>query len=131
MTTDIEPVMEMFGTLGGPNAIIMSPILAEWDQGKFCTPLIKLLAARGYHVTVYDTISLARNFSDLSQVAALWGRVIADRHTAGIELVVGQAYGGAVAQYLLGSTFEKVSVSSEFLHQHTVTICCGRYSATS
>lgn len=101
-----EPVYETFGPDTGLTAIVMAPMMAAWDYGKFCASLIEQLIAHNYCITVYDTMSLARSCHDIEHAAATWGEVLRKRHHT-IDLAVGQAYGGAVLHYLLGSVLSE------------------------
>lgn len=91
---------ESSGSESGPCAVVMAPMMAEWDDGAFCAPLTLLLLARGYRVSIYDTMSVADECSSLPQAAARWAEILTARHPH-IDLAVGQAYGGALIQYLL------------------------------
>ncbi|MEJ8675257.1 hypothetical protein [Chromobacterium amazonense] len=116
-----QPISAAFGPETGPAAIVMAPMMAVWDNGAFCAPLTEQLVARGYRVTVYDTMSLARDCDDLPQAAARWAAVLAERHFS-VELAVGQAYGGALVQYLLGGA---LSACPRFLGISAPTYCDG------
>lgn len=116
----LRPVREEIGPRAGRAAIVMSPMMATWDAGSFCAPLTSLLVERGYRVTVYDTMSVARHCEDLPQAADRWGTILSDSHPAGIELVVGQAYGGALVQYMLRTA---LSSCPRFLGISAPTYC--------
>jgi len=88
------------GSEAGLCAVIMAPIMPSWDHGAFCRPLTDLLLARGYSVFIYDTMGIASECSDLADAAARWAEILSIRHPR-IDLVVGQAYGGALIQYML------------------------------
>jgi pimeloyl-ACP methyl ester carboxylesterase len=89
------------GPVGGKIAIVMAPMM--WDDGTFCAPLTELLLDCGYRVSIYDTMSVAQDCADLLSTAVRWGAILRTRHTR-IDLAVGQAYGGALVQYLLADT---------------------------
>ncbi|UJM34164.1 alpha/beta hydrolase [Bartonella henselae] len=38
--------------------IILSPVMPIWDRGVFCSSFTKLCLARGFHITLLDTLSL-------------------------------------------------------------------------
>ncbi|WP_175869413.1 alpha/beta fold hydrolase [Bartonella gabonensis] len=38
--------------------VILSPVMPIWDEGAFCSPLIKLCVIKGFQVTLLDTLSL-------------------------------------------------------------------------
>lgn len=101
-----QPVWEEVGPASGPTAVVMAPMMAAWDHGAFCGPLTELLLVRGFHITVYDTMSLARHCADLPEAALRWSEILASRHSR-IDLAVGQAYGGALLQYLLDGVLAK------------------------
>ena len=98
---DISPVKEEFGAEKGLTAIVMAPAMDAWDKGEFCTPLTELLVKRGYRVTLYDTMSLVGFMPNLADAAACWKEVLLQRHSR-IDLAIGQAYGGALLQHILG-----------------------------
>jgi hypothetical protein len=45
-----QPCFATFGPEGGRPAIILSPVMAAWDGGAFCQPLLDVLAGHGYRV---------------------------------------------------------------------------------
>jgi len=77
-------------------------MMPAWDEGAFCAPLTELLVALGYRVHIYDTLSLAIDCENLAAAAIVWDAVLRTRHPR-IDLAVGQAYGGALVQYLLAT----------------------------
>ncbi|SER84387.1 hypothetical protein SAMN04487983_102375 [Streptomyces sp. yr375] len=78
-------------------AAVLSPVMARWDEGAFLAPVAAALTA-GHRVTVYDTLSLLRDGDDLQALAERWAGVLA---AAPVDLLVGNALGGAVVQHLL------------------------------
>ncbi|KPI04351.1 hypothetical protein OK074_4668 [Actinobacteria bacterium OK074] len=80
-------------------AIVLAPVMARWDGGAFFTRVTEPLLSSGHRVTVYDTLSLLRDGDDLAALTARWARVlVAD---GPVDLLVGNALGGAVVQALL------------------------------
>lgn len=82
------------------HAAVFSPVLPQWDEGRFCTQIIGWLRAAGYQVTVLDTLCLLDPWViGVRDLAARWA-VELDQFGP-IDLLVGNALGGAVAQALL------------------------------
>lgn len=96
------------GNQEGPRAIMLSPMMAQWDGGAFCQPLLDWLANAGYSVAVYDTVGLCKGTKDLQEATAVWGEFLLE-HEPNIDLLIGQAYGGAIAQHLLANELAYVS----------------------
>lgn len=90
----------VFGPQSDFIAVVFSPVLAEWDEGAFCMPLLDLLVARGYQVHVYDSLSLAQESSTLHATSENWDAYLRANYPQ-IDLAVGQAYGGALVNSLL------------------------------
>lgn len=96
----LSPVSKKVGSAAtGPLAIILSPIMPKWDDGKFCAPLVEQLTAKGYQTHIYDSLSLATDTS-LDDTAAAWNQFLQQQHTH-IQLAIGHAYGGALVHSLL------------------------------
>jgi hypothetical protein len=96
-------VKAVFGPESDSIAIVFSPVLAKWDEGAFCMPLLHLLLARGYQVHVYDSLSLAQENSTLQTSFKNWDIYLRAQYPQ-IDLAIGQAYGGALVQSLLSGT---------------------------
>lgn len=80
-------------------AIILAPVMPEWDCGQFCEPLISLLNSRGFDVTVIDTLSILTTFNldvSLRQIK----NVLSSITNGKPFLIGGIALGGAIAQRL-------------------------------
>lgn len=97
---NINEIRVESGKPNGPRAVMLSPMMAQWDQGAFCQPLLDWLAAAGYSVAVYDTVGLCKGTKDLQEATAMWADFLRE-HEPKIDLLIGQAYGGAIAQHLL------------------------------
>ncbi|GLZ29264.1 hypothetical protein Lesp02_14540 [Lentzea sp. NBRC 105346] len=82
-----------------PRAVVFAPVLPHWDEGRFFTPIIRLLTELGCRVEVFDTLS--RLDDSVTGVADLAQRWAAEAQSA--DLVAGNALGGAVVQALLPS----------------------------
>ncbi|MEC3980938.1 alpha/beta fold hydrolase [Amycolatopsis sp. H20-H5] len=81
------------------HALVFSPVLPQWDEGRFFAPVTRLLTGLGYHVTVVDTLSLAdETMTGVPELAARWSAELAE--LGPVELLLGNALGGAVAQAL-------------------------------
>jgi pimeloyl-ACP methyl ester carboxylesterase len=85
---------------GAPHALVFAPVLPVWDGGVFFRPVIDTLTGGGYRVTVVDT--LAALDGGVTSVSALAQRLRSQVTEHGpIDLLCGNALGGAVAQALL------------------------------
>ncbi|MFB6890757.1 alpha/beta fold hydrolase [Kitasatospora sp. NPDC056327] len=84
------------------HALVLAPVTAGWDGGAFFTPVIRTLVGAGLRVTVADTLALwDEEVTTLAGLAARWLEVLP---TFGpVDLLCGNALGGAVAQALLPS----------------------------
>ncbi|WP_425928350.1 alpha/beta hydrolase [Pseudomonas sp. NyZ201] len=82
-------------------AVVMSPVMPVWDEGRFFEPMIAPLVKAGYRVLVFDTLSLLDDADEsLPAFAQRWH---AELTTLGhIDLLAGSALGGALVQSLLG-----------------------------
>lgn len=97
---------------GEKRALLLSPILPEWDEGAYFAPLLPVLAGAGYSTTIYDTLSLlacgpARDReTDFAALVESWRAalfaVIAPASGRPVDLVGGAALGGTVMQALVG-----------------------------
>ena len=93
------PVAVHRGDRSAPRtAAVLSPVMAQWDEGAFLDPVARALTA-DHRVTVYDTLSLLREGDDLAALAGRWAEVLGAEEP---DLLVGNALGGAVVQHLLG-----------------------------
>jgi pimeloyl-ACP methyl ester carboxylesterase len=89
-------------TLPLRHALIFSPVLPQWDQGAFFTPVTDVLRLAGFQVTVVDTLSLWDvSTTTVRELAERWRNEI--RRFGEVDLLVGNALGGAVAQALAGA----------------------------
>ncbi|WP_045318234.1 alpha/beta fold hydrolase [Lentzea aerocolonigenes] len=80
-------------------ALVFAPVLPQWDEGRFFTPVIRQLTRLGQQVEVVDTLSrLDDSVTSLADLAARW-----EVEAKSADLLVGNALGGAVAQKLLPS----------------------------
>lgn len=86
------------GTVGRrARALVMAPVLAQWDGGGFFETVTSPLRRAGYSVTVVDTLSLLdSSVSSLDELAARWRAELAGP----VDLLAGNALGGAIAQLL-------------------------------
>ncbi|MCO6179435.1 hypothetical protein [Ciceribacter sp. RN22] len=98
-TVAAHSVSARFGA-GDRQAVLLSPILPQWDGGAYFQPLIRQLAAAGFEVTVFDTLSLlvdsTMTFGDL---ATVWAERLAA--VPRIDLIGGAALGGSIVQSIL------------------------------
>lgn len=84
------------------HALCFAPVLQRWDGGECLSAVTRPLLARGYRVTVVDTLCLlAEGLTDVRQLADRWHRQLP--RIGELDLLVGNALGGAVAQALLGT----------------------------
>ncbi|MEU6505018.1 hypothetical protein [Streptomyces sp. NPDC046942] len=85
---------------GPAHALVLAPVTPHWDQGAFFTPVTRVLADAGLRVTVVDTLSLwDEEVDSLDSLAARWRARLTDYGP--VDLLCGNALGGAVAQALL------------------------------
>ncbi|MEV3859530.1 alpha/beta hydrolase [Streptomyces sp. NPDC050095] len=80
-------------------AVALSPVTLGWDGGVFFEQVAAAFLTTGHRVFVYDTLSLLREGDDLAALTDRWARVIED--VGPIDVLVGNALGGAVVQGLL------------------------------
>ncbi|WP_208434464.1 alpha/beta fold hydrolase [Bartonella taylorii] len=50
----------------GLHIVILSPVMPIWDRGVFCSSFTKLCLAKGFQITLLDTLSLFPNNSSFS-----------------------------------------------------------------
>ncbi|MBV9847196.1 MAG: alpha/beta hydrolase [Kutzneria sp.] len=82
-----------------PHALVFSPVLARWDDGRFFGTVTGTLTAVGYRVTVVDTLAtLDASAASVRDLARKWIPLLPELEPA--DLVVGNALGGALAQVL-------------------------------
>ncbi|GAA0606784.1 hypothetical protein GCM10010174_24870 [Kutzneria viridogrisea] len=80
-----------------PHALVFAPVLPQWDEGRFFATVTGALEAFGCRVTVVDTLALLEDsMTEVSQLARSWLPRMSE-----VDLLVGNALGGAVAQALL------------------------------
>lgn len=96
-----QPTHVTFGDPAGRTAIVFSPILPAWDEGAFCGLLLSELLEYGYCIHVYDSLSLTKPGTSFAATVDVWDTALRERHQQ-VDLAVGQAYGGALVQSLLG-----------------------------
>lgn len=85
---------------GVAHALVFAPVTPRWDNGAFFAPVTQVLARAGLRVTVVDTLSVwDETIDSLDSFAARWRALLA--HYGPIDLLCGNALGGAVAQALL------------------------------
>ncbi|MEV5843773.1 hypothetical protein AB0M32_17610 [Streptomyces sp. NPDC051985] len=103
--THARPVLPtaVFGpetAVGAPHALVLAPVIPHWDEGAFFAPVIRTLARAGLRVTVVDTLSLWDETVDsMAALVARWRALLPD--FGRVDLLCGNALGGAVAQALL------------------------------
>lgn len=89
------------GELPPRHALVFSPCLPEWDEGQFFAPVTQVLRVAGFRVTVVDTLSLwDSSTTTVRDLASRFEDAIA--RFGDVDLLVGNALGGAVAQALIG-----------------------------
>jgi pimeloyl-ACP methyl ester carboxylesterase len=90
-------------TAAGPahaHALVLAPVTPAWDEGAFFAPVIETLTEAGLRVTVVDTLSLLdERVHTLDQLVARWRALLPA--FGRVDLLCGNALGGAVAQGLL------------------------------
>lgn len=85
---------------GAAHALVLAPVTPRWDGGAFFTPVTRALTEAGLRVTVVDTLSAwDEQIDSLAALAARW-RELLGRYGP-VDLLCGNALGGAVAQALL------------------------------
>ncbi|MFF5782338.1 alpha/beta fold hydrolase [Streptomyces virginiae] len=82
------------------HALVLAPVTPSWDEGAFFAPVIEVLAGAGLRVTVADTLSLWDETVDsMAAFTARWRELLPG--FGPVDLLCGNALGGAVAQALL------------------------------
>ncbi|WP_327174058.1 hypothetical protein OG599_01420 [Streptomyces sp. NBC_01335] len=88
------------GLANPAHALVFGPVTPRWDGGGFFAPVTQVLADAGLRVTVVDTLALREEGDDsMDHFVARW-RALLPRY-GHIDLICGNALGGAVAQALL------------------------------
>ncbi|MCX4665751.1 hypothetical protein OG453_03510 [Streptomyces sp. NBC_01381] len=86
--------------VGPAHALVLAPVTPSWDEGAFFAPVTRVLADAGLRVTVVDTLSLwDEEIDSLDSLVARW-RALLPQY-GHVDLICGNALGGAVAQALL------------------------------
>ncbi|MET9912839.1 alpha/beta hydrolase [Streptomyces sp. NPDC006476] len=86
--------------VGAPHALVLAPVTPRWDEGAFFTPVIRTLADAGLRVTVVDTLSVwDEEVDSMTAFVARWRALLPA--FGRVDLLCGNALGGAVAQALL------------------------------
>ncbi|MFF4060665.1 hypothetical protein ACFYZ8_27010 [Streptomyces sp. NPDC001668] len=86
--------------VGTAHALVLAPVTPRWDEGAFFAPVIRTLTGAGLRVTVVDTLSLwDEEVDSMASFVARW-RALLPRFGR-VDLLCGNALGGAVAQALL------------------------------
>ncbi|MGW6845027.1 alpha/beta fold hydrolase [Streptomyces sp. NPDC054958] len=82
------------------HALVLGPVTPSWDDGAFFAPVIEVLAGAGLRVTVADTLSLWDETVDsMAAFTDRWRELLPG--FGPVDLLCGNALGGAVAQALL------------------------------
>ncbi|SEF12208.1 hypothetical protein SAMN04489740_4201 [Arthrobacter alpinus] len=77
-------------------AIVFGPVQPAWDNGEFFAPITERLRSQGFTVQLIDTVALVEATMTVEELAALWFTRLG--HLEHVDLVCGNALGGAVAQ---------------------------------
>ncbi|MBO1337174.1 alpha/beta fold hydrolase [Streptomyces sp. VRA16 Mangrove soil] len=80
-------------------AVVLSPVMPHWDSGAFIEQVAGAFLGTGHRVLVHDTVSLLREGDDLARLTERWADVL--RRGGPVDVLVGNALGGAVVQGLL------------------------------
>jgi pimeloyl-ACP methyl ester carboxylesterase len=87
------------GTATG-DALIFGPVTPAWDQGAFFAPVIQALTGAGMRVKAVDTLGLPDAATgSMGALVEQWRTLLPD--FGPVDLIGGNALGGAVAQGLL------------------------------
>jgi pimeloyl-ACP methyl ester carboxylesterase len=87
------------GTATG-DALIFGPVTPAWDQGAFFAPVIQALTGAGMRVKAVDTLGLPdAAIASMGALVEQWRTLLPD--FGPVDLIGGNALGGAVAQGLL------------------------------
>ncbi|MER6212161.1 hypothetical protein [Streptomyces sp. NPDC001642] len=85
---------------GPAHALVLAPVTPRWDEGAFFKPVTEVLAGAGLRVTVVDTLSLwDEAIGSFTAFTARWRHLLT--HYGPVDLLCGNALGGALAQALL------------------------------
>ncbi|AMW11812.1 hypothetical protein A4E84_21305 [Streptomyces qaidamensis] len=101
MPTTVHPPRTAVGPAHA-HALVLAPVTPVWDEGAFFAPVIDTLTAAGagLRVTVVDTLALRdERVRTLEDLVARWRALLPA--FGRIDLLCGNALGGAVAQGLL------------------------------
>lgn len=82
--------------MSGRKAIAFGPVQPTWDEGAFFAPVTERLRSRGITVQLIDTVALVDTSMTVQDLAARWFTRLG--HTGRVDLLCGNALGGAVAQ---------------------------------
>ena len=77
-------------------AIVFGPVQPTWDEGAFFAPVTERLRSQGITVQLIDTVALVDTSMTVQELAARWFTRLG--HPEHVDLVCGNALGGAVAQ---------------------------------
>ncbi|MFF0386791.1 alpha/beta fold hydrolase [Streptomyces sp. NPDC004286] len=88
---------------GSAHALVFAPVTPRWDDGAFFAPVTNVLVQAGLRVTVVDTLSLWDERIDSMASFVARCRTLLTRYGP-VDLLCGNALGGAVAQALLPDT---------------------------
>lgn len=95
--------------VGAAHALVLAPVTPRWDEGAFFAPVIETLTGAGLRVTVADTLSLwDEEVDSTASFVARWRALLPD--LGRVDLLCGNALGGAVAQALLPDVAPDTSV---------------------
>ncbi|NEB36886.1 alpha/beta hydrolase [Streptomyces sp. SID14515] len=85
---------------GAAHALVFAPVTPRWDEGAFFTPVTQALTEAGLRVTVVDTLSAwDEGCHSMDAFVARWQALLPQYGP--VDLLCGNALGGAVAQALL------------------------------
>ncbi|MDE9430251.1 hypothetical protein [Xenorhabdus bovienii] len=79
-------------------AVILAPVMALWDHGDFCAPLLSLLQKMGYRVSIIDTLSLINSVDPNDAIHAIESEL--NQRFDQLYLLVGFAMSGTLVQLL-------------------------------
>ncbi|MFF3909984.1 alpha/beta fold hydrolase [Streptomyces sp. NPDC001848] len=86
--------------VGTAHAVVFAPVTPSWDEGAFFAPVIRVLTRAGLRVTVVDTLSLwDEGVDSMTSFVGRWRTLLPA--FGPVDLLCGNALGGAVAQALL------------------------------
>lgn len=94
---------------GPAHALVFAPVTPRWDGGAFFAPVTGILAEAGLRVTVVDTLSLWDEEIDSLDSLVARCRALLTRYGP-VDLLCGNALGGAVAQALLPGVAPETAV---------------------